>query len=319
MTLGLCMIIKDEEEVLGRCLQSVQGVFDEIYITDTGSHDNTPRIAARFTPFVFRFPWRQDFAAARNASFAPARTDYIMWLDADDVLLPQARQALLALKPRLGEADCWYLRYDAAFDAHGNVTLHFRRERIVRRSCGFVWEGAVHETLQVSGTAAQADISVTHLRAAHKEQGRNLRIFARLFADGKTPCSRQKYYFARELEDSGLYDTAACAYEWFLRGKTCCCVGRFFVEEGNWKQAIFWFRLALRAGKADAGGFVCPDASGYIPYMWLCVCYDKLGNIPRARACNELAGRCKPQDENYLHNARYFASLDQTAQGDTKS
>ncbi len=360
MTLGLCMIVKDEEEVLGRCLQSVQGVFDEIYITDTGSHDNTPRIAAQFTPFVFRFPWRQDFAAARNASFAPARTDYIMWLDADDVLLPQARQALLDLKPRLGEADCWYLRYDAAFDAHGNVTLHFRRERIVRRSCGFVWEGAVHETLQVSGTAAQADISVTHLRAAHKEQGRNLRIFARLFADGKTPCSRQKYYFARELEDSGLYDTAACAYEWFLRGsgwaedkicacrglarchaacgrrqeqleallrsfayappraETCCCVGRFFVEEGNWKQAVFWFRLALRAGKADAGGFVCPDASGYIPYMWLCVCYDKLGDIPRARACNELAGRCKPQDENYLHNARYFASLEQTAQGDTK-
>ena len=231
MTLGLCMIVKDEEEVLGRCLQSVQGVFDEIYITDTGSHDQTPRIAAQFTPFVFRFPWRQDFAAARNASFAPARTDYIMWLDADDVLLPQARQALLALKPRLGEADCWYLRYDAAFDAHGNVTLHFRRERIVRRSCGFVWEGAVHETLQVSGTAAQADISVTHLRAAHKEQGRNLRIFARLFADGKTPCSRQKYYFARELEDSGLYDTAACAYEWFLRGsgwaedKICACRG----------------------------------------------------------------------------------------------
>ena len=232
MTLGLCMIVKDEKEVLGRCLQSVQGVFDEIYITDTGSHDNTPRIAAQFTPFVFRFPWRsRTLPPPATRVLRPARTDYIMWLDADDVLLPQARQALLDLKPRLGEADCWYLRYDAAFDAHGNVTLHFRRERIVRRSCGFVWEGAVHETLQVSGTAAQADISVTHLRAAHKEQGRNLRIFARLFADGKTPCSRQKYYFARELEDSGLYDTAACAYEWFLRGsgwaedKICACRG----------------------------------------------------------------------------------------------
>ena len=232
MTLGLCMIVKDEKEVLGRCLQSVQGVFDEIYITDTGSHDNTPRIAAQFTPFVFRFPNRHTLVPPpATRVLRPARTDYIMWLDADDVLLPQARQALLDLKPRLGEADCWYLRYDAAFDAHGNVTLHFRRERIVRRSCGFVWEGAVHETLQVSGTAAQADISVTHLRAAHKEQGRNLRIFARLFADGKTPCSRQKYYFARELEDSGLYDTAACAYEWFLRGsgwaedKICACRG----------------------------------------------------------------------------------------------
>lgn len=351
MTLGLCMIVKDEAEVLARCLESVRGVFDEIYITDTGSRDDTMRIAARFTPHIFQYAWNYDFAAARNASFAHARTDYVIWLDADDVLRPSDRAALIALKPRLHEADAWFLRYDACFDAHGNVTLYYRRERIVRRSCGFLWQGAVHETLLIGGRRAYADIAVTHLRGTHKESGRNLKIFARLFADGKTPDDRQKYYFARELEDSGLYDTAACAYEWFLlgdgwaedkicacrnlarchaacgrrrkqlaallhsfayappRAETCCDIGAFFIEEADYSQAVFWYKLALHAGKTDAGGFVCPDYSGYIPCMWLCVCYDKLGDTERARAYNERAGSYKPLDENYLQNKRYFDSL----------
>ena len=78
----------------------------------------------------------------------------------------------------------------------------------------------------------------------------------------------------------------------------------------DWKQAIFWFKLAVNE-KADpcTGAFTCPDCSGYIPYLWMCVCYDRLGEYERAAHCNELAGRCRPGDESVAFNRRYFAQI----------
>ena len=68
ITISLCMIVRDEEEVLARCLESVRGIADEIIVVDTGSKDLTPEIARQFTEQVFSFPWVDDFAAARNFS-----------------------------------------------------------------------------------------------------------------------------------------------------------------------------------------------------------------------------------------------------------
>ena len=91
MTISLCMIVKDEESVLLRCLSSVSGLFDEIILVDTGSSDQTPAIARRFTDKAFSFPWQDDFSKARNFSFSRATGDYLFWLDADDVLPPPSR------------------------------------------------------------------------------------------------------------------------------------------------------------------------------------------------------------------------------------
>ena len=87
VTISLCMIVRDEEDVLGRCLESVRDLVDEIIIVDTGSKDRTKEIAAQFEARLFDFVWVDDFAAARNAAFAQASCDYCLWLDADDVLL----------------------------------------------------------------------------------------------------------------------------------------------------------------------------------------------------------------------------------------
>ena len=351
MTLGLCMIVKDEEEVLGRCLSSARGVFDEINIVDTGSHDATKQIAAKYTGRIFDYAWNFDFAAARNFSFSRATTDYIMWLDADDVLPESSRKALIALKnrPDFGDTDAYFLRYDAAFDADGNPTFYFYRERILRRSCNFRWKGAVHETVEVHGRVRREEIPIVHRKAQKKERGRNLKIFAKLFADGTMPDERQKFYFARELFSNGLYDTAASAYEYFLCGNgwaenkicacrdlaacykvsgnrkkrlaallksfeyapprpgICCALGEYFFEESDYRQAVFWYKLALNE-KADAktGAFVLPDESGFIPCIWLAVCYDRLGEYEKAARYNEAAGALKPDDKSYLHNKTYF-------------
>ena len=182
MTLSLCMIVRDEGAVLGRCLQSAAPLCDEIVVADTGSKDDTKKIALSFTDKVFDFAWREDFAAARNFAFAQAKGDYLLWLDADEVLLPRAAQALRALKERL-RADACRLRTEIP-DGRGGVALAFERVRIVRKEAGFLWHGRVHEYIAAGGDVARADIAVTHLGGPKRDPFRNLKIFARAFASG---------------------------------------------------------------------------------------------------------------------------------------
>ena len=73
--------IVQEEDVIGRCLESVRHLVDEINIVDTGSTDRTKEIAANYTKRIFDFKWIDHFAAARNFSFQQATCDYILWLD----------------------------------------------------------------------------------------------------------------------------------------------------------------------------------------------------------------------------------------------
>ncbi len=88
-TLSLCMIVKNEEKFVEQCLQSVQKLVDEIVIVDTGSTDKTKEIAAKFTRKIYDFVWCDDFAAARNVSLAHATGDWILILDADEVVAEQ--------------------------------------------------------------------------------------------------------------------------------------------------------------------------------------------------------------------------------------
>lgn len=98
ISVSLCMIVKDEEEVLGRCLESVKNVVDEIIIADTGSKDRTKEIARQYTDKVYDFEWKDDFSAARNFSLSKGTKDYLMWIDADDVLPEKSVWEMLKLK-----------------------------------------------------------------------------------------------------------------------------------------------------------------------------------------------------------------------------
>ena len=92
VSISLCMIVRNEEKVLGRCLACVQGFADEIIIVDTGSTDRTKEIAFSFTDKVYDFKWKDDFAAARNFAFSKGTGDYLFWLDADDVVRQEERR-----------------------------------------------------------------------------------------------------------------------------------------------------------------------------------------------------------------------------------
>lgn len=348
------MIVKNEEENLGRCLASADGLFDEIIVTDTGSEDNTAAVAEAFGARVFGFEWCDDFSAARNFSFSQATKSHIMWLDADDVLTPAARDGLIALKATLdADTDVVMLPYNAAFDDAGRPVFTYMRERIVRRGAGFVWHGAVHETIAVRGKVAYADFAVNHRKTHAPAPGRNLRIYRKMLERGEDFSSRDRLYFARELYYASEYREAAqwlrrliasgegwienrieayrtlsyilraqnrpekalrtlllCVAEGSIKAELCCEIAELFMERGDLRSAIFWYKSAVGL-KSDAlsGAFINPDCSGYIPYMQLCVCFDRLGDAKTAKMYNDMAGELKPESKAYLANKRYFEEL----------
>lgn len=219
ITITLCMIVKNEEETLERCLQSVGDVVDEIIIVDTGSTDRTKEVAGKWTPHVFDFTWIHDFSAARNFSFAKATMDYILWLDADDVLLLEYSQKVTHLKQFMSpELDAVSMRYHCDFDDHGNVTLNVRRTRLVKRAKDYQWKGAVHEDLEIKdGTFYDSDIVVTHRKNhASSDPDRNLKIYENLVAQGKEFTPRDMLHYAMELHQQWSYPKAIEFYLKFM-------------------------------------------------------------------------------------------------------
>ena len=208
-TISLCMIVRNEEKVLARCLESVRGCVDEIVIVDTGSSDATKEIAARYTDRIYDFEWIDDFSAARNYAFEQATGDYLLWLDADDVLLPTDAAALRRYKDeQLAGCDVVMLRYNTAFDELGRPTFFFYRERLIRRTLPHRWVGRVHEVVVHSGAVAYAEIAVTHKSVQAVYGDRNLRIYEKQIADGETLSPRELFYYGRELYYHGRYDDA---------------------------------------------------------------------------------------------------------------
>lgn len=221
ITISLCMIVRNEGHTLGRCLTSVDGIADEIIIVDTGSDDETKAVADQCGAQVLDFPWLDDFAAARNFSFDQATMDYILWLDADDILLDQDRAQLVELKDTLHPGtDAVSMIYNTAFDASGNVITSARRFRLVRRSMNFRWVGVVHEDLHAPGEFRffDSDIVVTHQKPDKGEQPstRNLMIYQKHLAAGRPLSPTDVFHYARELQMNHQFAEAIPYHQQFL-------------------------------------------------------------------------------------------------------
>lgn len=222
VSISLCMIVKNEADVLDDCLKSVIEICDEVIIVDTGSTDTTKDIAQKYTHKIYDFQWIDDFSAARNDAFSLATKDYILWLDADDILLKEDQQKLLALKKSLDYSiDSVTMNYVLSFDENNNPSFYFRRNRMVKRSRHFMWKGAVHEYLEVGGKIINADIAVVH-RKHHDDQSpsnRNLNIYENRLKKGEQFTPRDLFYYANELKDHQKYQKALQFYEQFLQTK----------------------------------------------------------------------------------------------------
>lgn len=207
ITLSLCMIVKNEHNTLARCLECVKDIVDEIIIVDTGSTDDTKEIAKKYTDKIFDFKWCYDFSKARNFSFSKATKDYIMWLDADDVILEQDREKLKILKKILTpDIDMVLFKYNLNLDENGIPALSFYRERILKRSKNFKWISPIHEVIPRSGKVLKEDIAITHKKLHPSDPKRNITIFEKMIGRGDILDSRQTFYYARELMYAKRYD-----------------------------------------------------------------------------------------------------------------
>lgn len=354
ISLSVCMIVKNEEKVLERCLACIKNIADEIVIVDTGSTDKTKEIAKKFTDKIYDFEWIDDFSAARNYSFSKATKEYIMWLDADDVILEKDQQKLIELKKTLDKnIDMVLLKYNTGFDENGNVTFSYYRERILKKAVGYTWLSPIHEVIPISGNTLYSDICITHKKCGVSNPKRNLEIFDNMLKKGIKLDPRQQFYYARELYYTKRYTEAitnfnavldneqawienkinACLdlYNCYIalndktnaflalthsfiydlpRAEICCELGNFFTDNNQYLIASHWYKQALNC-KLDTtrGGFYMLDCYKYIPYIELCVCSFRLGDIPQAIKYNELAGVEKPTSKEYLYNKEFFEKL----------
>ena len=273
MKLSLCMIVKNEQDTLACCLDSVVGLFDEIIIVDTGSSDNTKQIAQNYTDKIYDFEWVNDFSRARNYAFSLATGDYIMWLDADDVVPQTSLEKLMSLKEKLdGSKDCYMLKYAIAFNNQGNPTFLYYREIIVKNDGTFFWVDPVHEVITPHGNIEYSDIVIYHKKQKETPKRRNLDIYEEQLKQGKGLSARQKFYYARELYYNQMYTEAIKELNDYLTNhngwlenkiEACLTLSRCHMATHNISDAlsVLFYSFALDTPRAEV---LCEIANIYI-------------------------------------------------------
>ena len=213
------MIVKNEEDVLERCLKSVEKFVSEIIIVDTGSTDKTKQIALKFTKKVYDFKWVNDFSKARNFGFKKATCPYILWLDADDVIEEDQQKNWKEMLENLEDADVIMLPYDLAFDKYNKSAYFCYRERIVKNNGKYLFKDPVHEAIIPFGKVVYKKARVAHRKMHTNPPKRNLKIYKQLKKQGITFTPRQNYYYARELYFNNYIKQAKKEFDKFIKLK----------------------------------------------------------------------------------------------------
>jgi glycosyltransferase involved in cell wall biosynthesis len=216
------MIVKDEEEVLARCLESVKEAVDEIIIVDTGSTDGTKSIAAQYTDKIYDFEWINDFSAARNESFSKASMDYQMWLDADDVVPPESVENILALKETLDSSvDMVEMNYVMHTEEDSIPYVTLIRERLFKRINAYKWEEPIHERIFSRDNIYYVDIEIWHFRKSFKKSfERNINFYKTLETEGKILSPHLIYCLACEYYEVGEWIKATYYFEKLINSVT---------------------------------------------------------------------------------------------------
>ena len=204
MEFSLCMIVKNEERVLARCLDSLHDLMDEIIIVDTGSTDATKEIAARYTDKIYDFTWIDDFSAARNFAFSKATKDYIYSADADEVLDDENWAKFDILKRTLiNDIEIVQMIYGNQLDSGTAYNYDAElRPKLFKRLRTFTWIEPVHEQMRLDPLVYDSDIVITH-KPEGLHSGRDYRIFLKEFNEGRRLSKHLHHMYAMELFISG--------------------------------------------------------------------------------------------------------------------
>ncbi len=220
--LSIVLIVKNEESHLGPCLASIRGLHDELIVVDTGSTDNTVEIAKSFGAKVSYFPWIGDFSAARNKSLDEAKGRWILWLDADDIVLPEDAQRIRSLvqNPPAQRAYGFMIKNSQDLGITGPV---FNQIRLFPNLPEIRFSGRVHEQVspalqQLGFTMEFLDIRVVHTGytdpdTIQQKQRRNLDLMHADLAANPAQANAMKFFaLANAYMDLCDFDNAEKYY-----------------------------------------------------------------------------------------------------------
>ncbi|HLG24777.1 MAG TPA: tetratricopeptide repeat protein [Candidatus Nanoarchaeia archaeon] len=247
-TISLCMIVKDEQDNLSRCVDSVKSIVDEIIIVDTGSRDKTKEIAKKLGAKVIDYKWQDDFSAARNESLKHATKDWILTLDADELV---SKESLQLIKESIKDekADGFLIiqkNYTNNTKTAGFITDSLKAEknsypgwfgsaivRLFRNNRGFEFEGTVHELVEPSIESKKGLIKPSNIIISN-------------FGNTDVEVLKKKHLFYLELCKKKAKNTPS--------SKTCHELGVLFRENGKISDASNAFKksLSLEPKNSDA-------------------------------------------------------------------
>lgn len=200
-TISAVLIVKNEAEVLSKCLESVKDA-DEIIIVDTGSEDNTVEIAKKYTDKVYEdYKWNDNFAEARNHAKSKATKDWILSIDADEFCHDFSEVVEAAkIADRFG-----HLAVDCKLFAGDNGQMH-AFPRFFKNDPRVFWNGAIHNHISVLGEPV-GDIRITYgYSPAHlRDPNRAMRILEKEVAT-RPDAVREMFYLGREYFYKGRFE-----------------------------------------------------------------------------------------------------------------
>src|SRR4051794_31953444 len=168
LTLSLCMIVKDEEEMLPRCLAAAKPAVDEIVVVDTGSTDRTVEIAESFGARVLHHEWNGSFSDARNVSLEAATSDWVIYLDADEVLVEDDAPRLRALTGHVWREAFALVETNYTGDIEDGTALTHNALRMFRNRPEYRFKGRLHEQMAYALPGYLTErIQYTQLRIEH--------------------------------------------------------------------------------------------------------------------------------------------------------
>ena len=306
-TVSLCMIVKNEAHTIARCIQSVKPIVDEIVVVDTGSNDDTKTIAESLGAHVYDFEWQNNFAEARNFALEKVQTDWILVLDADEVIskrdLPKIRQLLnvsdayrFFQRSYLNDPTVVGWKANDSDDPEGKGFAGYFDSpltRLFRNKPNFRFEGAVHEVIEPSILREQYHIVNTDIPIHHygKVVSKDyLQDKGRMYVEigkakiGNNPDDPRNYYDlgSQYFEMNKLSEAKECFEKAVAIDaryyRALCDLGLIYAKEENYSKAR---ELLEKTTKIN------PHYTS--AYINLGLVYEGLGDIDKAAGCFEKA------------------------------
>ncbi|MGG0706024.1 tetratricopeptide repeat-containing glycosyltransferase family 2 protein [Bacillus paramobilis] len=238
--MSACLIVKNEEDMLQKCLQSLQEGIDEIVVVDTGSTDATKEIAKEFTDKVYDFEWVNDFAAARNFAASKASGEWILAIDADECVDGENfKKAIKEVQLQKDKYNTYIVDIMNFVGKHGERTTVNKMGRIYKNDGTIYFKGALHEQIVVAEGEQHIGLSclilyhygyLAHIVEKQNKKDRNLKIVSEDLRNKKND-GFSLFNYGQELR---------------RQGKTKKALNKF-VEAYKYKKSINegWIRTCL--------------------------------------------------------------------------